>query len=151
MRKLAILAALSAFGATPALASGEGRIEARGGLATCCSTEEAFLGVAAGYDFDLGEKAFIGIEGSADKILVDGSDVLFGVAARVGAKAGEKTRFYALGGMGFADGESDPFLGAGVEFGFGGRAYGKVEYRRVITSGGFSDLNFFGAGVGARF
>lgn len=151
MRKLAIVAALSALAATPAYASGEGRVEARGGLATCCNTEEAFLGVAAGYDFDLGEKAFIGIEGSADKILVDGSDVLFGVAARVGAKAGENTRLYAVGGMGFADGDSDPFLGAGAQFGFGGRAYGKLEYRRVITSGGLPDVNFFGAGVGVRF
>lgn len=151
MRKIAILAALAAFTATPAFAAGEARVEARGGLVTCCSTEEAFLGVAAGYDFDLGDKAFVGIEASADKVLVDGSDVLFGLAARVGAKAGERTRIYAVGGVGFADGEEDPFLGAGVEFGFSGRAYGKLEYRRVITSGGFPDVNFFGAGVGVRF
>jgi outer membrane immunogenic protein len=151
MRKLALIAALAAFTATPALAAGEGRIEARGGLATGGGAEEAFAGIAAGYDFDLGGSGFAGLEVSGDKVLAGGADVIFGVAARAGAKVGEKSRVYAIGGMGFADGESDPFIGAGAEFGFGGKAYGKVEYRRVITSGGFPDINFFGVGVGTRF
>ncbi len=152
MRKFALLAAIAAFTATPALAEGQARVEARGGLATGGGAEEGFVGVAAGYDFDLGDSGFIGIEGSADKVLAGGADVLFGVGARAGVKAGEKTRIYAVGGMGFADGESDPFVGAGAEFGLGsGNVYAKAEYRRVITSGGFPDVNFFGVGIGTRF
>jgi outer membrane immunogenic protein len=150
MRKIAILAALSAFIATPALAAGEGRVEGRGGIAFAGGSSEAFAGIAAGYDFDLGDKAFIGIEGSADKVLVDGSDVLFGLATRVGVKASDKTRVYALGGYGFADGESDPFLGAGIQFKFGEKVYGKVEYRRILISS-FTDINFAGVGIGAAF
>jgi outer membrane immunogenic protein len=152
MKKIAILvAAASAMVATPAFASGQGRAEVRGGLATASGAEEAFLGVAAGYDFDLGDSAFVGAEIGADKVLVDGSELIFSVGGRIGAKAGEKTRVYAAGGMGFSDGESDPYLGAGVDFGFGSNAYGKVEYRRVLTSDGFPDINFFGVGAGLRF
>lgn len=151
MRKFAFVAAIAAtLSAAPAYASGEGRVEARGGIAFTSGAEEAFLGVAAGYDFDLGKKGFIGFEGSADKVLQGGTDVLFGVAGRVGVKAGDKARIYALGGYGFADGESDPFLGAGVQFNLGSKAYGKVEYRRVLISN-FSDVNFAGVGFGVRF
>ena len=102
MRKIAILAAVAALSTTPAFAAGEGRVEARGGIAFAGGSSEAFAGVAAGYDFDLGDKAFIGIEGSADKVLVNGSKVLFGLGARVGAKAGDKGRLYAVGGIGSA-------------------------------------------------
>jgi outer membrane immunogenic protein len=151
MRKFAFAAALAACAvSTPALASGEGRAEIRGGIAFAGGSEEAFAGIAAGYDFDLGGKAFIGVEASADKVLVDGSDVLFGLAGRIGAKAGENTKIYALAGYGFADNQDDPFVGAGVQFGLGARAYGKVEYRRVLISN-FTDVNFAGVGVGLRF
>jgi outer membrane immunogenic protein len=146
-----IAAAAAAMIATPAFASGQGRAEVRGGLATASSAEEAFLGIGAGYDFDLGDTAFAGAEVGVDKVLVDGSELLFSVGGRVGAKAGEKARVYAAGGIGFSDGESDPYLGAGVEFGFGSKAYGKVEYRRILVSDGLPDVNFFGVGAGLRF
>lgn len=151
MRKIALVAAIAAMtAAVPAYASGEGRVEARGGIAFAGGQEEAFLGVAGGYDFDLGEKAFIGIEGSADKVLQGGSDVLFGVAGRLGVKAGDKARIYAVGGYGFTDNIDDPFIGGGVQFNLGSKAYGKVEYRRLLV-GNFTDINFVGAGVGFRF
>jgi outer membrane immunogenic protein len=151
MRKIALVAAIAAMtAAVPAYASGEGRVEARGGIAFASGVEEAFLGVAAGYDFDLGDKAFVGIEGSADKVLQGGSEVLFGLGGRLGVKAGDKARIYALGGYGFADGESDPFIGGGVQFNLGSKAYGKVEYRRVLISN-FSDVNLAGVGFGVRF
>ena len=149
MRKLAILVAAAALSATPALAAGEGRIEARGGIAFAGGTSEAFAGVAAGYDFDLGDKAFIGIEGSADKVLANGSKVLFGVGARIGAKAGDKGKLYAVGGIGFCCGTSDPFIGAGYQHKLGEKVYGKIEYRRILSGG--TDINFAGLGIGAAF
>lgn len=151
MRKLAVIAAVAAMmTAVPAYASGEGRVEARGGIAFAGGQDEAFLGVAAGYDFDLGDKAFIGVEASADKVLQGGSDVLFGLGGRLGVKAGDKARIYALGGYGFADDVDEPFIGGGVQFNLGEKAYGKVEYRRVLVSN-FTDINFVGAGFGVRF
>jgi outer membrane immunogenic protein len=151
MRKFAFAAAIAATLSTaPAYASGEGRVEARGGIAFTSGIEEPFLGIAAGYDFDLGEKAFIGLEGSADKVLQGGSPVLFGVSGRLGVKASDKARIYALGGYGFTKDDSDPFIGAGVQFNLGSKAYGKVEYRRVLTSN-FPDVNLAGVGFGVRF
>ena len=152
MRKFALfVTAVAASSAVPAYASGEGRIEARGGIAFASGASEAFAGAAAGYDFDLGEKAFFGVEGSIDKVLVKGSKALFGVGGRIGVKAGDKARLYGTAGYGFAGGGSDPFVGAGVQVGFGAKVYGKVEYRRFITSNGLPDINFAGVGVGIRF
>jgi outer membrane immunogenic protein len=151
MKKFAVLAAAAAaIVATPALAAGEGRLEARGGIAFAGGNSEAFAGIAAGYDFDLGDKAFLGVEVSGDKVLANGADVIFGVGARLGAKAGDKGRAYVIGGMGFADGESDPFLGLGYQHKFGDKVFGKIEYRRVLISN-FTDVNFAGVGIGAAF
>jgi hypothetical protein len=65
MRKVlfALLASLAM--ASPALAN-ESRVEARGGVIWNGGDSEAIAGVAAGYDFDLGSKAFAGAEVSAD-------------------------------------------------------------------------------------
>lgn len=151
MRKLAYVAAIAAMtAAVPAYASGEGRVEARGGIAFAGGQEEAFIGAAAGYDFDLGDKAFVGVEAGADKVLQGGTDVLFSVAGRLGVKAGDKARIYALGGYGVAGGEDDPFIGGGVQFNLGAKAYGKVEYRRVLSNN-TTDVNLAGVGFGIRF
>jgi outer membrane immunogenic protein len=150
MRKFATLAVVaSALIAAPAYASGEARVEARGGIAFAGGNSEAFVGVAAGYDFDLGDSGFVGLEGSADKLLVGGSDVLFGVAARGGAKVGEKGKAYVLGGYGFTKDASDPFIGAGYQHKIGSKVYGKLEYRMILNQG--SNINFAGVGIGAAF
>jgi outer membrane immunogenic protein len=150
MRKFAPLALLaSALIAAPAYASGEGRVEARGGIAFAGGAEEAFAGIAGGYDFDLGDSGFAGIEGSADKVLVGGADVLFGVAARAGVKAGEKGKAYVLAGYGFTDNADDAFIGAGYQHKIGNKVYGKLEYRMILNQG--SNINFAGVGVGVAF
>jgi opacity protein-like surface antigen len=151
MRKLAYVAAIAAMTASaPAYASGEGRVEARGGIAFAAGQEEAFVGGAAGYDFDLGDKAFVGVEAGVDKVLQGGSDVFFTAGARLGVKAGNKARVYALGGYGVAGGDDDLFIGGGVQFNLGAKAYGKVEYRRVLAKGS-PDVNLAGVGFGIRF
>jgi outer membrane immunogenic protein len=152
MRKLAYVAAVAAMTASaPAYASGEGRVEARGGIAFAGGQEEAFIGAAAGYDFDLGDKAFVGIEAGADKVLQGGSDVFFTAAARLGLKSSSgKARVYALGGYGIAGSQDEPFVGGGVQFNLGAKAYGKVEYRRILANES-SDVNFAGVGFGIRF
>lgn len=151
MKKFAVAAALlSAVVATPALAAdGEGRIEARGGIAWAGGSEEAVAGVAAGYDFDLGTSgAFAGVEASADKILVGGTDVLFGVTGRVGAKLGDAGKLYAAAGYSFNEGDA-AHIGAGYQHKFGTNVYGKVEYRRFLLNG--TDINTAVAGLGFAF
>lgn len=152
MRKIAILAAAAtALFATPAFAqSGEGRVEARGGIVWAGGAEEAFIGAEAGYDFDLGETAFVGVNAGVDKVLVGGSDAIFSVGGRIGAKVGEKGKIYALGGYAFTDGSGDAaYIGAGYQHKLGSNVYGKIEYRRTLASG--TDLNFAGVGVGFAF
>lgn len=153
MRKIAILAAAAAAAVTtPAFAqdkAGEGRVEVRGGVAWANGAEEAFAGVAAGYDFDLGEQAFVGVEGSADKVLVSGADVLWSIGGRLGAKVGPQGKLFVNGGYGWTDGGDAPYIGAGYQHKFGTNVYGKVEYRRTMDTG--PDVNFAGVGLGYAF
>lgn len=144
---IAIGAIVLALSATAAQA-GEGRVEVRGGVAFADGTSEAFAGAAAGYDFDLGDTAFAGIEGSADKVLTGGTSVLWGVGGRLGAKVGDKTRLYLTGGIGFCCGDSDFYAGIGAQQKLGGRFYGKVEYRRYFS---VVDVNTAAIGVGISF
>lgn len=148
MKKFALIALAAAFASTPALAAGEARIEARGGIAWSGGSSEAIAGVAAGYDFDLGDSAFAGVEASADKLLTGGTDVLFGLSGRVGAKVGDKGRAYVVGGYSFGEGDA-AHLGAGYQHSFGEKLYGKIEYRRFLLSG--SDINTAGIGLGLKF
>ncbi|MBT8431927.1 MAG: hypothetical protein KJP27_05530 [Altererythrobacter sp.] len=77
MNKFAMAAVTTvAFLAVPAKAD-ETRVEARGGVVWADGQEEAIIGIAAGHDFHLDESFFVGIEGSADKVLADGADVVF--------------------------------------------------------------------------
>lgn len=148
MKKMfAIAAAAVALATVPAQAN-EARVELRGGVAWANETE-AFAGVGAGYDFDLGDKAFAGLDAGADKVLVDGAEVLWSVGGRIGAKVGTGGKLYALGGVGFCCGEQDAYAGAGYQHALGQKAYVKVEYRNVFNDG--DNINFAGVGVGVRF
>lgn len=152
MKKFAVAAALlSAVVATPALAApgGEGRVEVRGGLITGNGIDEGTLGLAAGYDFDLGSTAFAGAEVAGDKVLVDGADVQFSAGGRVGAKIGANGKLFATAGYTFSD-IDDPYVGAGYQHKFGSNVYGKVEYRHQFI-GNFGDFDTIVAGVGFAF
>ncbi|WP_260582534.1 outer membrane protein [Sphingopyxis sp. PET50] len=152
MKKFAVAAALlSAIVATPSLAAegGEGRVEVRGGLITGNGIDEGTLGLAVGYDFDLGDTAFVGAEVAGDKVLVDGADVQFSAGGRIGAKLGANGKLFATGGYTFSD-IDDPYVGAGYQHKFGSNVYGKVEYRHQFI-GNFGDFDSFVAGVGFAF
>lgn len=144
----ATLAALSAALCTPAMAAGEGRIEGRGGLIWGDGNEEAFAGIAAGYDFDLGSAAFAGVEGAGDIALADGAEVVWSVGGRVGAKVSEKGKLYANAGVAFCCDTEDFYAGAGFQHKFGQNVYGKVEYRHIF---GAFDANIAQVGLGFAF
>jgi outer membrane immunogenic protein len=151
MNKFALAAAAFAACATsPVHAKGEGRIEARGGIAFAGGTSEAFAGIGGGYDFDLGDKAFVGLDLGVDKVLASGTKAFWSVGGRIGGKVGAKGRIYAIGGMGFCCGGSDPYIGAGYQHKFGGKVYGKIEYRKALSYFG-PDVNFAGVGLGIGF
>ncbi len=148
---VASLAALSA--ATPALAN-EARVEARGGIAWSEGESEAVVGAAAGYDFDLGNVAFAGVEVSGDKILTDNTIVSFGVSGRVGGAIGTDGKLYAVGGWNsklcsyFCDDLWS--VGAGYQHNIGQKLYGKVEYRHFFGEND-AEANTVLVGLGTRF
>jgi hypothetical protein len=116
------------------------------------TTEDAY-GIAAGYDWDLGDKAFIGVEASGDKIAATGTGMVLGMTARVGVKAGEKGKFFVDGGYSaFTCTLCDDAVhaGAGFEQGFGSNLYGKIGYRHYFFDSA-SDADAVAVGVGIRF
>jgi len=153
MRLVLFALAAATLAATPAMAN-EGRIEARGGVIWNGSDSEAIAGVAAGYDFDMGDKSFVGLEVSGDKILEDNTRVSFGASARAGVKTGASGKLYAVGGYAtkpckFC--EDSVNLGAGYQHNFGQNFYGKVEYRHNFVGNGATDTDVAGVGLGMRF
>lgn len=152
MRKFAAVAALAvATIATPAAAQGEVRAEARGGIVWAEGDSEATLGAALGYDFDLGETAFAGVEVSGDKILAEGADMVFGTTARLGVKTGDAGKLYGALGYTF---ENDAFydsvvLGAGYEHKLSDSIYVGGNYRHFFSD--FIDYDAAYLSVGATF
>lgn len=149
---LTALAAAAAI-ASPALA-GEGRFEGRGGIVWSGGNSEAIAGVAAGYDWDMGDAAFVGVELSGDKVLEDNTRVSLGVGARAGAKLGEAGKLYVASSYQTKPCklcEDSVSLGAGYQHSFGGNLYGKVEYRRFFVGNGVKDFNAATAGLGVKF
>jgi outer membrane immunogenic protein len=144
------VAVVAAMMAAPACAEGEARVEARGGIAWASGDSYGFAGVGGGYDVDLGERAFIGFDLGADKVLASGTDVFVSVGGRFGARVGDEGRLYVGGGAGFCCGGSDPYAGAGYQHDFGRNLYGKIEYRHSFADVG-PDVNFIGVGLGVRF
>lgn len=151
MRLVLLSLAAAAAVATPALAN-EGRVEARGGVVWSGGNSDEIAGIAAGYDWDLGGKAFGGLEVSGDKILTSNTRVSLGVAARLGLKTSEAGKLYAVGSYQtkFAKlGDDSVALGAGYQHALGSNVYGKVEYRHFFYDG--NDANVAGVGLGYKF
>lgn len=145
--QVALIAAAAALVAATPAAANEARAEVRGGIAWAGGVEEAAAGVALGYDFDLGTGTFAGVEASADKVLQDGANVLFGASVRGGAKIGEG-KLYAIGGFSFTEHDDSWHLGAGYEHKVGSNVYVKGEYRRYFD---VVDVNTAMFGVGVNF
>ena len=149
MRKIAIAIGVAAAAiSTPAMAN-EARVEARAGVISVFCEEEAIAGVAAGYDFDLGDTVFAGVEASADKVLVDGADVAWGFTGRLGTKLGEDTKLFAAAGYTVGEGEDVEHLGAGIQHNVSDSLYVKAEYRHFF--GSFADGDSGVVGLGLRF
>lgn len=149
MRSVLIsLAAAATLVATPALA-GESRVEARTGInwGEGIGASFASAGVAVGHDVEIGS-GFAGVEVSADKLLVQDTNVGFGLALRLGTSVAEAGRIYAIGGYEttFEDNIDDWNVGAGYQHSFG-KVYVKAEYRRHIDS----DANSVLTGIGIKF
>ena len=150
--QVTLVAAVAALAIAAPAAANETRVEARGGMSFGNSQSEEFVGgVAAGYDFDIGDNGFVGVEASLDKVFIDNSGVVLGGGARIGAREGNFKLFVAAGYTDFTcDFCGDAVhAGAGLELDLSEKIYGKLEYRHFFVDG--IDSNVVATGVGIRF
>ncbi|MBH0112890.1 outer membrane beta-barrel protein [Novosphingobium sp. YJ-S2-02] len=150
---VSLAAVAAAAAATPALAN-EARVEAHGGVIWDGSDSEAVIGIGAGYDYDLGESTFVGIEGSADKILTDNTRVSWGIGGRAGFKVTPATKVYAAANWQskycrFCN--SAVGVGGGVQQDIGQRYYVKAEYKHLLVGDNTPDADQGLVGVGVKF
>ncbi|MCJ2181370.1 porin family protein [Novosphingobium sp. 1949] len=150
---LAAAASVAAAVATPAMAD-EARIEARTGLAWDSHGSKATAGVAAGYDYDLGSKFFVGVEGSADKLLTDDTRVTWGVGGRAGVKVTPTTKLYASSKWQSKTCRycnSAVGVGGGIQQDLNNRYYVKAEYQHELIGDNTPDADVGLVGVGVKF
>lgn len=133
--------------ATPAVAN-ETRLEARGGIAWVSGASDESIGVALGYDMDLGQTTFIGVEAVADTDF-NISDPVLGANARLGFKAGENAKLFATAGYAYHTGFEidDAVVGAGYQHNLGASSLVSLQYQRYIDL----DINRVTVGLGYRF
>ena len=150
MKKIAAVVALAGIGFASPATAGEGRVEARGGIAFSSGESVAVAGLAAGYDVDLSDNGpFVGAEVSVDLPLEETSALLFGFTGRIGTRVGDAGRLYVAGG--YSVNAIDAFhVGAGYQYKFSDRFYGKVEYRRFLSNN-YDGVNSVVAGIGLAF
>lgn len=142
---------IAAFAVTAPASANEARVEVRGGPIFVADETEATVGVAAGYDFDLGSKLFVGAEVSADKVLISDADIYVGMTGRVGTHIVERGKLFAAGGYTVGEGEDVWHLGAGYEHRVANGLYLKGEYRHYFSDFAEADADAIVMGVGYKF
>jgi hypothetical protein len=96
--RLALLAAAGVLAAAAPAMANEARLEIHSGVIWNHDSNDATIGAAAGYDYDLNKLAFVGAEVSADKILAGVYNrVDFGFTGRAGVKI-NNSKLYGLAG-----------------------------------------------------
>lgn len=160
MKKFILAAAFGAAAvvAAPAQAAetnqNEIRVEARGGVYWMDGVTEGVVGAAAGYDLALGELGFVGAEVSADKILAEDTNVVFGVSARAGLKTNETGKFYVAGGWASkvcGSCKRTWNVGFGLQQGIVGDIYVKGEFRHFFPGDDLPTGNAAVVGLGMNF
>jgi hypothetical protein len=157
-----IFAAAAALASTSA--SAEGFAEARVGIAGASDYTTETIGVAVGYDGDVGSKVFIGAELTADTNA--SFDVpVYGANLRLGAKTSDNGKLYLTGGIAryrddaviysstlgfgqtFSGWYTDTVAGAGYAHKIGSSARISVQYQRYVDTG----FNRGAVGIGFEF
>ncbi|MEL7683896.1 outer membrane beta-barrel protein [Citromicrobium bathyomarinum] len=146
----ALLIALPAAPAFAEEAAGGPRAEVRGGVAWADGETDPVLGIAAGYDFDLGDTVFLGGEVSGEKILAEDTYVELALTGRLGTKVSEKGSIFLVGGYTFTHHGDGPHAGIGYEYHLGhSGTYIAAEYRHVFVD--HHEANAVTIGIGTFF
>jgi outer membrane immunogenic protein len=98
MNKFACIAAATIVALSATTAQAQSYLEVRGGIAGTSETTTETIGLAAGFDTDVGSSAFVGAEITADTD-ASFSTPVYGLNARVGTKMGEDGKLFATAGV----------------------------------------------------
>ena len=146
----ALLIGLPAVPVAAEDATGGARAELRGGVAWSEGHTDPVLGIATGYDFDLGDHTFLGAEVSGEKIPTEDTYVELALTARLGTAVSEEGSLFVNGGYTFTHHGDGPHLGLGYEYHLGhGGTYVAAEYRHVFVD--HHQANAITIGIGTFF
>ncbi|TCU54882.1 outer membrane protein with beta-barrel domain [Novosphingobium sp. PhB57] len=154
MRSAAVpFALLLMLAGTPAWAD-EAYVEVTGGVNWNDEETDAITGVALGYDVDLNETFFVGVEGTAEKLLTDGTRVAWGIGGRAGAEVLPQSKVFV--GLNWQskdcrDCGNAVGLGTGWEQNLTEKLYAKVEFKHLFVGNGEPNANVGILGLGVMF
>lgn len=143
------VAAACAAAFTSTAANAEGYVELRSGLAVSPDLTTESIGLAAGYDLDLGSSAFVGGELTADTNA--GFDTpVYGLNLRVGAKTSEDGKLFATAGVArysyagylatpyyavfYSGWDTDVAAGVGYQHKIGGSTRVSIQYQHYFDT-----------------
>lgn len=149
----AVLAPALALAGRPALAD-EAYIEGTGGVSWTSEETDAIAGLALGYDVDLDETFFVGVEGTAEKLLTGGTRVAWGIGGRVGAEVLPRSKIFT--GVNWQSKDCRECgnavgLGVGWEQNLSEKIYAKLEFKHLFVENGEPDANVGIVGLGMMF
>lgn len=98
MKKFACIAAAAVATFSVTTAHAQSYFELRGGIAGASDVTTETIGLAAGFDTDVGSSAFVGAEITADTD-ASFSTPVYGLNARLGTKMGEDGKLFATAGV----------------------------------------------------
>ncbi|WIA58317.1 hypothetical protein N6H05_11145 [Sphingobium sp. WTD-1] len=156
MRKPALLLATAlalALASSPARAD-EAYVELTGGLSWNGEGTDAISGIAGGYDVDLDERFFVGVEAVAEKLLVRDTRVAWGIGGRIGVELVRENKLFIGANWQSKDCRecSDAIgIGTGWEHNLTEKLYLKIEYKRLLIGNGEPDANVGILGIGVMF
>lgn len=128
--------------------AGSARIEGRVGIMWADHEEAALVGLATGYDFHVGDSAFVGVEAAAEKPLTDHGFVEFSLSGRLGVRVSHDGALFAVGGYTHSEAHGAPHAGVGYEHHLSDNGlYAAVEYRHMFVEGHPADTVAIGLGM----
>ena len=162
MKKFACIAAAAAATFSATAAQAQSYLEVRGGIAGGSGSTTETIGLAAGFDVDVGSSAFIGTELTADTNASFDTPV-YGLNLRIGSKVSEAGKLFATAGVAryedsgyfyvpgyfvvYSGWETDIVAGVGYQHKIGNSMRVSVQYQRYFDT----QYNRGTVGIGLEF
>ena len=135
MRWAAVLLASTWCLASGVAQANEAYVEATGGGSWNDEATDAIGGFALGYDVDVTETVFVGVEATAEKLLTDGTRVAWGIGGRAGAEVLPRSKIFVSMNWQSKDCRecgNAVGLGTGWEQNLSEKIYAQIEFKHLF-------------------